>query len=72
MPGLRQRPERGIELKGQQVHGGAVADMDTGVGRWHAAELTLNEEEAVLVAGARVSNEPRLNGVERLDAILKR
>src|SRR5580704_13604304 len=44
--------------------------MDAGVGRRHAAKLALDEEEAVLIARARVGYEARLDGIECLDVIL--
>ena len=57
----------GVQLVGDEIHGGGVADVDPFVARHGLAQLAPHEEEAVSEAGGAVRNQDSAGGVEHLD-----
>ena len=67
LAGLAERLAGGVQLVGDEIHGGGVADVDPFVARHCLAELAFHEEQAVGEAGRAVGNQDSAGGVEHLD-----
>ena len=67
LPRLAERLARRLQLVGDEVHGGGVADVDPFVTRRGLPEVAFHEEQAVGEAGGAVGDQRGLRGVEDLD-----